>query len=546
MAQLNDDDTSNIDIATRTPSVVLQAVQTRSMHMKPVDMNNDNAATKKNVKKKVKKITKKNKKTAKQIVNDTSTQEHTPSLDRYRLENGLLYTLRDERRRLCIPTSDIKIQHELIRLHHDLPSAGHFKFAKTYGSISRSLYWPRMMTTIKKYIKTCDLCQRNTAPNQLTPGLLMPLETPADRWTSISMDDITGLPTTSRGNDAILTVIDRFTHRARFIPHKTTDTARDIMQLFVDHVATQFGFPESIVSDRDTRFTSQFWTELLKLLNVQAKMTTSAHQQANGLAERTNRTIEDILRNYTTYTNDDWDLKLSMAEFAYNHAINTTIQMTPFEADLGRLPSSPLIYTRLKLEPTTNPSATQFAENLALTRNLVYDLIRDSQDRMKRYYDKKHRPLQLKVHDRVLLNRNCLTLDTYRQQKLKKLLPRWIGPFEILEQVSPLSYRLKLPPHVRAHPIFHISTMKKYYDPDPDDDRKFPQPLPTLIDDQEEYEVERILDTRISRNRREYLVQWKGYPSDENMWIPEYDLNAPDLLREFEDKRKSNPGVLQV
>jgi transposase InsO family protein len=462
-----------------------------------------------------------------------NTNDDISDLERYVLEDGLLYTLKDAKRRLCIPTSDPTIIREIIGIHHDPPTAGHFKTSKTYDSIRRHFYWPGMFRHVQRYVKTCDLCQKNSAPNQHPPGLLMPLEIPTSRWTDIAMDDIVGLPATSSGHDAILTVIDRFSHRARFIPHHSTDTAKDLAQLFLDNVATQFGFPSRIVSDRDTRFTSKFWNSFLNLLQMESKMSVARHQQTDGLAERTNRTIEDILRNFSTYTND-WDTTLSLAEFAYNRAMHSTIGMAPFEADLGRLPHSPLVYTRLKLEACPTPSTQEFVENLEHTRNLVYDLIRDAQDRQKRYADTKRRDLRFQKGEKVLLNRNFLTVDHYRQQHRQKLLPRWIGPFEIVAVVGPLSYRLKMPVNSKAHDVFHVSALKPYHEPDMDDPRRFTRPPPVLIDEEGvKMEVEAILDSRTRRNKKEYLVKWTGYPNDDNTWIPSTDLHAPDLLKAF-------------
>ena len=402
----------------------------------------------------------------------------------------------------------------------------------------RTYYWPRMHADVKEYIDSCDSCQRITPSNQKPPGFLMPLETPLDRWNSIAIDFIVGLPSSKHGYDMIMVVVDRFTRRIRLVPLKTTATSADVLAVFLDRIACQFGFPESIVSDRDPKFVSHYWQAIMKYFKIKPHMASSRHQQTDGLAERTIRTIEDVLRHYIIYQKFDWEECLCFAEFAYNRAVQSSTQMTPFEADLGRLPNSPLIYTKLKSEPLNVPSADEVREKLEHSRNLVYDLIRDAQDRQKRFADTRRRFSSLKVGDYVLLNRHYLTIDAYRQVKLKKLLPRWIGPYKVLEIVSPVSFRLELPAKSTAHPVFHIAALKLYTEAT--DARKFDRPAPDIINDVEEYEVEEILGKRVNRRRTEYLVKWVGYPHDENSWESVRNLNnALDLVNEYESHSKT-------
>lgn len=148
------------------------------------------------------------------------------------------------------------------------------------------------------------------------------------------MDFIIKLPT-SHGYDSIWVVCDQFTCGAHFIPCKETITAPKLAWLFLDQIFRYHGLPESIISDRGSVFISQFWKELTRLLQVNARTSTAYHLQTDGLSERTNQTLKTYLRAYVSYQQDDWVDYLPLAEFAFNNAENSSIKQTPFHAMTG-------------------------------------------------------------------------------------------------------------------------------------------------------------------------------------------------------------------
>ena len=124
---------------------------------------------------------------------------------------------------------------------------------------------------------------------------------PIGQWTSISIDFITHLPLTLRNFDAIMVIVDRFTKRAHFIPSNITDTTKNFTHIFLQEVIRHHGIPSEIVSDRDTQFTSKFWATIAKMMGIERNLSSSHHPQTDGQTERTNRTLEDLLRNYIQY-----------------------------------------------------------------------------------------------------------------------------------------------------------------------------------------------------------------------------------------------------
>ena len=195
---------------------------------------------------------------------------------------------------------DVRAVKEMILSEmHDSPVAGHVGERKTLATVKSQFWWPRMDADIKEYVSTCASCQRNKG-NRHAKGLLQPLSIPNRAWESMGMDLITQLPRTERGHDAIVVFIDRLTKMVHLVPTVTAVGAEEFARLFVRNVWRLHGVPKEIVSDRDPRFTSAFWREVCRLLGTKQSMSTAFHPQSNGQTERTNSTLEAMLRHYVS------------------------------------------------------------------------------------------------------------------------------------------------------------------------------------------------------------------------------------------------------
>ena len=459
---------------------------------------------------------------------DNANSKQKSWVKNYHIQEGNIY-LKDGNR-LAIPRHKALIS-KVIKENHDIPIAGHLGREKTYERIVRNYYWPKMSKDIKRYVKTCDSCQRNKPSNQLPPGLLQPLTIPEQKWESISMDFIMQLPPTPRKHDAIMVVVDRLTKRAHFIPTNTTVTAPEVAKLFFENIFKYHGLPKTIISDRDPRFTSRFWTALFKLLGTKLNMSTAYHPQTDGQTERTNRTLEEMLRHYTTYHQNDWDNYLAAAEFAYNNAKSKSSGFTPFELDNGKHLLTPLDITSTNI--TNVDAANKFHEEWNNNLKRATDTLRKAQEQLIKYANENRRDETFKKGQRVLLSTVNIRDDINKRRPAKKLTPRWIGPYTIEEVISPTAYKLQLPDTLRIHPVFHISLLKPYQTDD-EFEREQQPPPPVTIDNQEEYEVEEILDTKTIQGKRHFLIKWKGYPLHEATWEPESNLkHCGEMLKEF-------------
>jgi len=156
-------------------------------------------------------------------------------------------------------------------LHHDSVSAGHFGINKTVELISRNFWWPKLHNDVKKFIKSCETCCKSKIPRHKPYGLLSPLSTRNRAWSDISMDFIVELPK-SKDMTTIMVVVDRLTKMAHFIPFRCLPTAAIAADSFINNIFKLHGFPDSIISDRGTQFTSDFWNRLCSIQNYFYKL----------------------------------------------------------------------------------------------------------------------------------------------------------------------------------------------------------------------------------------------------------------------------------
>jgi hypothetical protein len=322
---------------------------------------------------------------------------------------------------------------------------------------------------------------------------------------------------------------------AHFIPTNTTITALGTARLFLHHVWKLHGLPKQVVWDHGPQFIAEFTKELYQLLGIKLTATTAYHPQADGQTEHVNQELEQYLRIWVNERQDNWDNLLPLAEFSHNNAVHSSTKETPFILDTGRHP-------RMGFEPHREvshlESVNEFTDRMAGSLEEAKAALAKAKDDMAKYYNRRRIPApDYKIGDRVYLDAS----DIRTTRPSAKLSHRRLGPFTVQGKVGRNAYRLKLPTSLqRLHPVFNVVKLT----PAPEDPipgrRPPPAPLPVLVDGEEEYLVEKILDSRRFRNRLQFLVKWEGYGYEHNEWISENLVNAPDLISEF---YASHPGA---
>ena len=285
-------------------------------------------------------------------------------------------------------------------------------------------------------------------------------------------------------------------------------------------------------------------------------MSTSFSPQTDGQTERTNRTLEEYIRNYIDAMHTNWAQLLTPAEYAYNSAKMVALDnKSPFEIDTGFQPRDPLFLFSSaaryhaggnRVINTVDDYLHQFVAMRERARNALVE----AAEYMKSYYDNKHRLEHFEVGDRVYLSTKRYTdygaINYPSHGPANVFEPRFLGPFRIIRKVSSHAYELELPKSMRIHPVIHIRYLRKHSEAAKYASRiPVPEPEVVMDDGSIEYEVESILKHRLRRygrgSRLEYLVHWKGYPSHEDTWEPLSNLaNCEELVREYDDLFRRN------
>jgi hypothetical protein len=465
-------------------------------------------------------------------------REFGKPLAEWNFENGLLL----HRGKVYVPKLH-ELRMELIKLHHDTLLAGHPGRWKTLELISRNYWWPGMSIDVKKYVLGCDTCQRNKSHNKAPYGLLQPNEVPSEPWEIITMDLIVQLPEAidfdGTPRTAILVVVDRLTKRARFFPCDDTVTATDIAGTLHQKVFPFHGIPRQIISDRGPQFASKVFKEFCKLLHICSSMSTAYHPQTDGQTERVNQSLEQYLRIFCNQRQEDWVRLLPTAEFSYNKAPHESTKMSPFFVEYGRNPRmAPDVLGEL-----SHPSLEDLFENRIEAQEQAKAALVLAAERMKWYHNLLHTDPNLHNKPLFSVGQKVLVKGTDLRVKVKspKLAAKNYGPYEIIEQFGPVTFKLKLPKAMKVHPVYHASKFIPYHE-DTIAGRKPTEPPPIEVEGYDEFEVEEILDSTIKRNKIQYLVKWKGYDPSYNTWEPLRNLqHCIELVEDFHRKYPEAP-----
>ncbi|KAE9011934.1 hypothetical protein PR001_g15782 [Phytophthora rubi] len=395
---------------------------------------------------------------------------------------------------------------DLLRYNIDNPMGADLGREKPFAAVSCDFFWPHMYKWVRKWVRTCETCQREK-PSKSSQAPLRPLPIATEAWRSVSMDFIFGLPPDAEGRTGVLVFVDRFTKMVHLIPVRDTVTAAETAAPFIDC-----------------------------LLCAKLSMPTAAHPETDGQTERVNRVLGDVLRSYAT-SFASWSAFLSLAELALNNAEHASTGLTPFFANNACHPRVPALIavghptaprgyilgedegdvndmtsaahedvtlnavTRSKTKkalatpdtaasplaawivrtlidpgntgvpvaanyapkiparPVDNAGESDFVLQQSIAR-FVHDALQDAVDKQKENADKRGRK-NMSTFEKVLLSTDGIRSSTVTNLGASKLAPRFIGPFRVMK-VNGEAYTLDIPTSLRLHPTFYVGRLKKY------------------------------------------------------------------------------------
>ena len=426
---------------------------------------------------------------------------------------------------------------------------------------------------IETYVRNCASCQMNKWRTVKPAGLLQPLKPAEAPWLSISIDFVSGLPVSDQGNDMVLVVVDRFTKAVHLAPCKKTITAQQFALLMFQTVYRLHGIPADIVSDRDKLFTSNFWKELSRLLGTKLRLSTAYHPETDGQTERANKVLQEVLRHAIDPSQLDWCTMLPGAELAINSRVARSTGESPFMLAHGReaiLPFNMHLMPRLFADLTDDeiesaasaessitvpmtaadesrvPAAKRLHGEMAEMHARTRQALTVANARHKQYADAGRRELEFAMGDQVLLYTKNLNLK-FPPGGTKKLMPLYIGPFEVLKRYGSVAYKLALPPNLKMHPVFHVSLLKPYRS-----DGTVQPPLPPEsfeLEGEAHWNVQEIMshEWRLIRGKPNlyYVVHWEGFTHENDTTEPAVNLvNCSERVMEYEARVRAAGGQL--
>ncbi|KAJ9546700.1 hypothetical protein OSB04_019243 [Centaurea solstitialis] len=243
-------------------------------------------------------------------------------------------------------------------------------------------------------------CTEVKAEHQRPHGKLQPLEIPVWKWEQITMDLITKLPKTPRGFDAIWVIVDRLTKSAHFLPIQESSSADKLADIFVREIVRLHGVPVSIVSDRDTRFTSRFWERFQKEMGTKLHFSTAFHPQTDGQSERTIQTLEDMLRACVLDFGGSWDMYLPLADFPTITTFTRVLACRLSKMLYGRKCRTPICWGEVGHRVLGSTEIVLKTTEMVQT---IRERLATAQSRQKSYADKRRSDLEFQVGDYVLL-----------------------------------------------------------------------------------------------------------------------------------------------
>ncbi len=385
----------------------------------------------------------------------------------FRLSKGVLYKInpasQGKKFLLVIPSS---LRREIIQSCHDSPTGGHFGVEKTRAKVAERYWWPGLTTSIKTYVAACHFCQLNKRPTGLTEGMLQPIQPPSRPMQQYGMDYVGPFKRTVQGNRHILAAIDLFSKYviAKAMPDTTASGA---IKFVHEELIGHHGFPKKIITDRGTAFTAKAFAKALEDWGIRHTMSSTAHPQSNGQVERNHRNLITALKAFVNPAQNNWDEKVTDAVVAINSSKQSSTEVSPYEIVYGQTMELP--HERLFPWPTTEETSEDQkarSERIDILRASTRQKLLLKQSKMKTRVDKHRRkPKEYSPGDLILVTRNIRKIG-----RTKKLLPKYVGPFQIVAKQSPLSYlvediKAKRKKKVwRRFPV-HVSQIKPYKTP---------------------------------------------------------------------------------
>ena len=431
---------------------------------------------------------------------------------------------------LVLPQSLIK---NVLQELHDSPTSGHMGVMKTLGKIRSRYYWAGQRKDVEDWCKNCTKCTSRKSPVKHRQAA-MQIDTSGRPLQRVAMDILGPLPVTACANKYILVIGDYFTKWTEAFPMKDME-ATTIAKIFVDQFVCRFGVPEYLHTDQGRNFESNLIKELCQILGVHKTRTTPYHPQSDGMVERFNRTVLNMLSIALVGKDEKtWDLHLPMVMMAYRTSIHETTGTTPFSLMFGREVCLPVDLMYGSPEPMENfPNTARYAMDMRSRLETAYHKVREhmqnQQRRQKDNYDKKVAGLPFKLDDHVWLH--CPAVHRGHSRKLHR---PWKGPFVIKKVISDNLYKIHPQGAPRRQRVVHFNRLKPYN-----------SPPPPVSDAEKATPVEILSESRSERQQKQQprFIEEEGEDRYILMPEPQFDHTRQQQM-DFEEETEDSDTLI--
>lgn len=356
--------------------------------------------------------------------------------------------------KLVVPDSR---KNTILQYFHDSIFGAHMGMVRTLKRIQAKYWWPKMWDDVQEWVQCCKVCQEMKAsPNPGNPLQSLPVGKIFDQ---IAMD-ILELPLTTNGNRYVIVCSEYLSKWVVAAPLQDTK-AETVAKFMLQNVILQHGAPKSLLTDQGKQFTSALIKELCKLLQINKLETVPYRPQTDGLVERFNRTLIQMLAASAREYSVDWDNLLPFVVFAYNTSVQESSKLSPFQLIYGRLPQYPI---DLEVITTTDPTvngpfdAEIVQQRMCIARRIASENIEAAQKRSKKYYDMKTNTISYDIGESVMY------MNNKRHKGVRgKLEKKWIGPFVVVERVSKVIYVIRAKYLQAPERRVHVDQLRPFY-----------------------------------------------------------------------------------
>ncbi|XP_063041160.1 uncharacterized protein LOC134436063 [Engraulis encrasicolus] len=345
----------------------------------------------------------------------------------------------------------------VLNLAHSHPLGAHLGVEKAKERVLQRFFWPGVHKEIENHCRSCPECQtRAPKPSYRSPLIPLPIiETPFER---IGLDIVGPLPKSSRGHQYILVILDYATRYPEAIPLRKATSRQIAKELFL--LSTSLGIPKEILTDQGTPFMSRVMKELCALLKIKQLRTSVYHPQTDGLVERFNKTLKSMLRKAIAEDGRNWDQLIPYLLFAVREVPQSSTGFSPFELLLSYRPRGLLDIAKEAWEeqPCRQRTLIEHVGAMKERMRAIYPIVREHMESAQRQqqasYNRPAQPREFQPGDRVLVL--VPTVEC-------KFLATWQGPYEVIERVGEVNYKVRQPDKRKKEQIYHVNLLKKWH-----------------------------------------------------------------------------------